>query len=120
MNKRQRLLSTELRGFFLKEDYPIPFGLLDNSNIDKLPMPYKKIMADAFYRAWLALYSKNGNSYTKFNLHAQGRIYRRNYTCEYLSRVAHAFEDMGYIRKFKGSQVWYEINSHKFLNNRDM
>ena len=120
MNIDQRLLSADLRGFFLKVDYPIPFGLLDNCDVDKLPLDYKKIMADAFYRAWFAMYKKNGNCGLRFYLFERGKIYKTLYEQKYLLSIAETFEKMGYIRKIKRPKHWYEINANKFLNNRNM
>lgn len=120
MNLKHRKVSQDLRGFFMLKDSPIPFGLLDNKFIDTLPISYKRLLADAFYRAYAYKSNKLGDSLLLFDYLNRGPNYKFLHDQDFLRKVMKTFEDIGYIRKHKKSKYFYEINFHKFVNNRDI
>lgn len=120
MKTRQRQLSNELRGNFMKEEYPIPFGLLDNVLVDELPYSHKRLMADAFHRAWTYKQHKLGEEKLFFLAHERGLWYKKHHYETFLNKVFEKFEKLGYIQQLGRSKGVYVIELDKIMNGRKL
>lgn len=118
MKKDHKNISAELRGKFMTEEYPIPFGLLDNSDVDELPYSHKRLMADAFYRAWMYKQHKLGEEKLFFLAHERGPWYKKFHYESFLNKVFDKFEKLGYIQQLGRSKGVYVIVLDKILNGR--
>lgn len=114
----QKKLSQELRAFFIKKEYPVPFGLLDNAYVDVLPESHKKILADAFCRAWMYRQSKLGKVELFFNAFERGPFYKKYHYESYLYKVMCKFEELGFIKRRDPESEEYLIKADKFIEQR--
>lgn len=111
-------ISHELRAIFIKAEYPIPFGLLDNSDIDLMPYSHKLLMADAFYRSWTHKQKKASDEKLFFLSHERGPCYKKYHYDSFLDKVFDKFERLGYIQQLGRSKDVYVIELDKILNAR--
>ena len=120
MGKDQRILSQEIRGKFMEIDFPIPFGLLENLDVDLLPCNRKMIMSDAFYRAWAYHANESPGKSLIFDSVKRGGFYKDVYPKAFLKIVMTEFEKMNFIRKVSGSETIYQCNIIKFIHERKL
>ncbi len=118
VGKEDKKISAELRANFIRVDYPIPFGLLDNCFVDALPYSHKRVMADCFYRAWHFRAHKMGRAELSFNYLERGPFYRKFHYQHRLLVMMDKFENLGFISKILGKNETYLININKFIHQR--
>ena len=119
VGKAQGKVSTELRGKFIEMNYPIPFGILDNLDVNYLPYSHKRLLADAFYRAWTYRQNKQ-NEKAFFLLHERGPWYKKHHYDSFLEKVFSKFENLGLIQKLGRSKGVYIFEMEKILNGRHL
>jgi len=113
MQKTHSKISEELRGNFMKEDFPIPFGILDNQIVSDLPYSHKRLIADAFYRAWAHKLHKRDNGKLFFVVGERGPYYKKFHYFLFLEKVFLKFEKLGFVKR-KSKEV-FTLEMEKIL-----
>lgn len=115
----QKKLSQELTAYFMKKDVPVPFGLLQNKEVDALPYSYKKVMADAFYRACKYKELKRGKGDLIFSYRESGPLCVPLFDSK-LKKIMQTFLDMGFIFPVENDHSRFRINVIKFISQRNI